>query len=356
MDPAATRAVYSPRECPARKSAAIPRRRSACQAAIETVITAGWVFAVRASSCSGPAKMSRESGSPRAASAAWKTSRLSGKVRFSSKPIPTVWEPCPGNITARPPKDLSGNWRIGAGLPADNRRSPGQPGPESGKEEDRLLLDEPGPYGLVQGDGNRSGRRVADPIDVDEDPRRVEPQPLRDTVDDPEIGLVGNKQVDVLRSQPGGLDDLPRDFLDGAEGDLERLVPAHLDRMQPFTDRGLRRRIGRPSAGDHDVVSHRAIGVDARRQHAAGRIARRHQDSPGAVREDDACGAVLPVDVLGQQLRPDDEDRPIAAGDDELLGDRQGVDEPRAARLHVEGGALRRSQIVLDEAGGRGNG
>src|SRR5262245_23955663 len=63
-----------------------------------------------------------------------------------------------------------------------------------------------------------------------------------------------------------------------------------------FPDGLLGRRMRGAAAGDHDVVGHRAVGVDARREDPPRRIPRPDQHRPRPVREDHAGRPVLPVD------------------------------------------------------------
>ena len=62
--PAATRAEYSPRLCPATATGARPAAAAARQVAIEAVRIAGWVLAVSCSSSSGPSQQSRDRAKP----------------------------------------------------------------------------------------------------------------------------------------------------------------------------------------------------------------------------------------------------------------------------------------------------
>jgi hypothetical protein len=78
--PATTSAVYSPRLCPAAKDGSRPRSAHAAAAATEAVSTAGWVFAVSASSVSGPSKTRRARSKPSASLASSKTALAPGTV------------------------------------------------------------------------------------------------------------------------------------------------------------------------------------------------------------------------------------------------------------------------------------
>ena len=81
-----------------RKSVAASSTRSAATLVVKM---AGWAWAVRASSLSGPSKQSREIENPRAASASSKTARACGWAAASACPMPTFCEPCPGKRNAR---------------------------------------------------------------------------------------------------------------------------------------------------------------------------------------------------------------------------------------------------------------
>ncbi len=107
--PAATRAEYSPRLCPAiataggkggHPAAAKPAGGSAAARArwmaVDTASSAGWVLAVRLSSSSGPSQQSRVSGQPRTASASASVARAAGEASAQALPIPTFCDPCPG--------------------------------------------------------------------------------------------------------------------------------------------------------------------------------------------------------------------------------------------------------------------
>src|SRR5262250_486236 len=98
--PAATRAEYSPRLWPAHRSGLIPRSDRAAATATLAVRMAGCVFAVRASSSSGPSKQRRERGKPRASSARPHTAAAAAESWEKARPMPTDCEPCPGKRKA----------------------------------------------------------------------------------------------------------------------------------------------------------------------------------------------------------------------------------------------------------------
>ena len=98
--PAATRAEYSPRLCPATKSGWIPFASRTRKTAVDIVSIAGWVFSVSFSFSSGPSNERREIGKSKATSASAKATRASGNFSERSRPMPAYWEPCPGNRKA----------------------------------------------------------------------------------------------------------------------------------------------------------------------------------------------------------------------------------------------------------------
>src|SRR5690242_17314702 len=102
-EPAQTSAEYSPRLCPATKSASKPFSAKTRAAATETVKIAGCVLAVSFSSSSVPSKHSLEIEKPSALSASSKTDFATAHFSASSLPIPGYCEACPGNTNATLP-------------------------------------------------------------------------------------------------------------------------------------------------------------------------------------------------------------------------------------------------------------
>ena len=98
--PAATCADHSPSECPAAMAGCTPCSASTRQAATLTVMMAGWVFSVSRKSSSGPSKHSFEIANPRPHRPRQTSSAATVKRSASSRPMPTVCEPCPGKRKA----------------------------------------------------------------------------------------------------------------------------------------------------------------------------------------------------------------------------------------------------------------
>ena len=77
--PDATKALYSPKECPATAEGnAPPSERQTRQAATADTSITGWVLVVRASASLGPSLISKPKSSPSASEASFKVSRTTG--------------------------------------------------------------------------------------------------------------------------------------------------------------------------------------------------------------------------------------------------------------------------------------
>src|SRR5688500_1490662 len=106
MASAATAAAYWPAEWPAMAAGLIvmpsstASARMASRKATLVARMAGWALTVRSSSSAGPSRIIRDSGMPSAASARSKAAAAAGDRSISSAPMPTYWEPWPGNTKA----------------------------------------------------------------------------------------------------------------------------------------------------------------------------------------------------------------------------------------------------------------
>ena len=129
-----------------------------------------------------------------------------------------------------------------------------------------------------------------------------------------------NTSRPFMRRWPGGLGGA------GAAVDVEQVLEAAV----------------RADAGGQDAAVVAAAELRLRLQH----------DRAGAVAEQHAGAAVLPVEDAREGLGADHDGALELAGLEEIVGDGQGVDEARADRLHVEGGALGDAEAGLDAHGG----
>src|SRR3954464_14992062 len=148
--PAAANAEYSPSECPATNEASRATEKPASPsstriAASDTAIRAGWAFSVSCKTSAGPLQMMSVSFSPSAASTSSNTARAAGKASARALPIPTAWEPCPGNVNAAVIGAPSFEWGrktlTKAGMSSRGAESPGPAeATERSLEAARLLV------------------------------------------------------------------------------------------------------------------------------------------------------------------------------------------------------------------------
>ena len=109
--PANTRAVYSPRLNPAAPwhwlTTSGCSALSASSAARLATKMAGWLISVASSKFAGPSKQRARRSSPRISLARSNSERTEGYWLSSSRAMPTVWAPCPGN--KKPIFDMRGS-------------------------------------------------------------------------------------------------------------------------------------------------------------------------------------------------------------------------------------------------------
>src|SRR5690606_17855867 len=246
LAPETTSAAYSPSEWPAAAAGSRPFSIKSRATATLVARSAGCVLTVRVSSSSGPSKHNVERGNPRTRSASSNVSRTISYSAASSRPMPTLCEPCPGKTQT--------SLRTGASLPRplDHPGGPGQPAAETDEHDDVPILHAPGRNRLVQRDGDGGGRRVAVPFHVAEDAILGEPQPLGSRIDDPDVGLMRDEESDVLGRDPRAPQRFQRGFGHHADGELKHLAPLHLDK-------GGRRAV--PAHRDGQFVAAGAVGA-----------------------------------------------------------------------------------------------
>ena len=95
---------------------------------------------------------------------------------------------------------------------------------------------------VVERERDRRRRRVAEPLDVDDDLARVEAQLLGRRLDDPAVGLVRHEQIEVVGRRPLRSRMRRADLLGLAHRELEDRLPVLLHVVQPLLDGLVRRR------------------------------------------------------------------------------------------------------------------
>src|SRR6266545_1390526 len=296
--PAITRAEYSPRLWPAVRSGVNPRSAQAAAAATLVARSAGCVLAVSWSSASGPSKHSRAISNPSASLASAYTAFAAADVSAKARPIPTAWEPCPGQRNAI---------FMSALLPADQRGAPGEAASEGRQEQQVAPLDAAEGPRLFEGDVDRRGSGVAVPVDVDEHPLHGHGEPLRRGLDDPEVGLMWHEQGHVGGGEPVPLEDAARRLLEHPDRHLEHLVALHLGVVHPRGDGLGRRRVLAAAARLVEQLPVAPVGVEIRVDHAAVVVGGAEDNRPGGVGEEDAGAPVREVGDARERLRADAE-------------------------------------------------
>jgi hypothetical protein len=124
--PATWAAATSPIECPASRSGRTPQDSSSRYSATSMANSAGWVRSV--SSSSSPEAMTSANGCSSSGSSWWHTSskaaRKAGNTRYSSRPIPVRWAPCPVNRKPSRPCCTESDTTPAAGAPTASASRP----------------------------------------------------------------------------------------------------------------------------------------------------------------------------------------------------------------------------------------
>src|SRR4051812_11964884 len=92
--------------------------------------------------------------------------------------------------------------------PLQNSRAPGETGAEAAQEQLVAAADAAGEVGFVEGERNAAGRRVPVAVDVDQHLLRRDAETFRGGIENAAIGLMQNKQVDLMQIDFGMLQDV----------------------------------------------------------------------------------------------------------------------------------------------------
>ena len=244
------------------------------------------------------------------------------------------------------------------------RRAPGQmaqrsrtpptvkPAPTEASSTRSPFFSRPSCDAVVERERNRGGRGVAEPLEVDDDLRRVDPEAVGGGGDDPAVGLVRHEQGDVVGGQVVPLHDDAADLLRLAHGELEDGLAVLFHEVQPLLHRLAAWPACRlPPAGMwRNCPPLPSISWAKSRIASAGSFAGADDDGAGAVAEQHARRAVGVVDDARHHVGADDERVVVAAGGDELAGGGQREGEAGAGARQVESPRVRGADLVLDRA------
>src|SRR5690606_30677739 len=297
-EPAATKAEYSPRLCPATRSGTIPPSEKAVYSAMLVVSMAGWVYAVKRSFSSGPSKQSLDREKPRASSARAKISRASWCASARSRPIPTFCEPWPGNRNAVFPMFLSPPLSAhpsGVHRPLQHRRPPGQTAAEADEHQRVPLFDPSLVNRFIQGHRDGGRGHVSETVQVDDHLLLRQSEPLDGGVDDADVGLMGHEEVDVLLLHPRLGERLLRGIAHHADGKLENLPAGHGNGVEALVHRVPARRHAGSARGQLQQIPAGPVGTQLKGEKTASLLHRSQDDRSGSVAEEHAGVSVLPV-------------------------------------------------------------
>src|SRR5262245_46121365 len=232
-----------------------------------------------------------------------------------------------------------------------------EPRPHGG-EQDQVALLQLAVFNRVA-DGQRygRGRSVAVLVNVLDDLALVEADLVGGGVDDPQVGLVGDERADVGPGQVVSLQHRPAQLFHLAHGVLEDRLAVLVDVMHLPVHGLARGRVEAAAAGHIQMFSARAVDLMTVIEDAVGLLAfgaRLKQNHARAVTEEDERRAVFGVQDAGHHVRADDQDLAMLAALDELRAGGQRVEERRAGGGDVEAPGSGRANLVLYQAGGRG--
>src|SRR4051794_11098771 len=203
-------------------------------------------------------------------------------------PMPRV----PPVTSAQPSLPLGADMH--ALLPAHDARAPHEAGAEGGQGDGVTGLQAALALGLLERERDGGRRRVGHAVDVDDDLLARDAELARRSLDDADVGLMGDEEVDVLH---------------GAPGTLERLAaggghPPHRVAID----------VGPLHAQDALValcveqVGLRPIGAEHEAADAELELAARDDRGAGAVAEEHGRRAIVVVDDAAERLGAADKD------------------------------------------------
>ena len=161
-------------------------------------------------------------------------------------------------------------------------------------------------------------------------------QLLGHRLQNPQIGLVGDDQIDVVSGQPVSFEGLFGDIGHRSDGLFEKPIAFH------GQDIGFRGRIAKHfrqvvvSLDGMEQIPEPAIGLDVGGKDAAVPIPALEHDGSGAVAQQNAGAAVFPVDDGGEPFGSDDQYMLGLAQTDAVVGLLEGVDESRTTGRNIE--------------------
>src|ERR1700681_805052 len=114
-------------------------------------------------------------------------------------------------------------WSLEA--PAKKDRTDGEPRAYRGEQHEITVLEPARADRIVQSQRDGRRRRVAEPLDVDDDPLRAHAESLGRGLDDAAVGLMRDEEVEVGGRQAVAVEQTTGDLLRFADRELEDRLP-----------------------------------------------------------------------------------------------------------------------------------
>ena len=232
--------------------------------------------------------------------------------------------------------------------PAIDTGSPGEPSTERRKQKRRTGFDPALFERLDHRDWNRCSRGVAVRGDVHVDLLRGETQSARRGIDDPNVGLVRYEQIDIVDAKTGCFENPCRRVAHRGNRPAEHVFALHDELCYP----GITRAPLGAGGGGAQQVAGSPVGTHLERQQAGIGlvVAGLNDHSTGTISEQHAGRAIREIEVVGQLLGADHEDRIHRACLDHLIGSAESKDKSGACRIEIHGGGFGGAKNLSDFA------
>src|SRR5438093_5776370 len=148
-------------------------------------------------------------------------------------------------------------------LPAKECRRPREPSPERAEQDQIPWRDAPAADRLIQRDGERSRRGVAEPFDHRIKFPGREPKPVAKRGQEPAIGLVKDRLTEIVNANAEFFEDLQHRLSQPLDRDAKERPSLYANGMAPVSYRLQTRRLPRPAGRYLDQPVTRSVRVQA---------------------------------------------------------------------------------------------
>src|SRR5947208_13268436 len=148
-------------------------------------------------------------------------------------------------------------------LPAKKRRRPRKPSPEEAEQDQIPWRDAPAADRLIQRDGERGRRGVAEPFEHRIEFPGREPKPVPQRGQEPAIGLMKDRLTEIMDANAEFFEDLQHRLSQPLDRDAKERPSLYANGMAPVTDRLQTRRLPRPAGRHLDQPMTHSVRVQA---------------------------------------------------------------------------------------------